>query len=113
MELFHLTTPYLYCPQCFFFSSRTLSGTPYIGIATQEPEGDEPLMDVTANLSDEVPADCIAVKDYSESTGLLAFLKSLGFITEVVEKRRSGFVEIPICRYDKAVLEKYSKAAGR
>lgn len=56
---------------------------------------------------------CIAVKDYSENTGLLAFLKSIGFITEVVEKRRSGYVEIPICRYDKAVLERYSRTAGR
>ena len=87
--------------------------TPYIGIAKQEPEGAEPLMDVTANLSDEVPLGCIAVKDYSENTGLLAFLKSIGFITEVVEKRRSGYVEIPICRYDKAVLERYSRTAGR
>ena len=103
MELFHLKTPYLDCPQCFFYNSRALSGTPYIGIAKQEPEGAEPLMDVTANLSDEVPLGCIAVKDYSENTGLLAFLKSIGFITEVVEKRRSGYVDIPICRYDKAV----------
>lgn len=95
MELFHLKTPYLDCPQCFFYNSRALSGTPYIGIAKQEPEGAEPLMDVTANLSDEVPLGCIAVKDYSENTGLLAFLKSIGFITEVVEKRRSGYVEIP------------------
>lgn len=110
MELFHLKTPYLDCPQCFFYNSRALSGTPYIGIAKQEPEGAEPLMDVTANLSDEVPLGCIAVKDYSENTGLLAFLKSIGFITEVVEKRRSGYVEIP---YDKAVLERYSRTAGR
>lgn len=102
MELFHLKTPYLDCPQCFFYNSRALSGTLYIGIAKQEPEGAEPLMDVTENLSDEVPLGCIAVKDYSENTGLLAFLKSIGFITEVVEKRRSGYVEIPICRYDKA-----------
>ena len=100
MELFHLKTPYLDCPQCFFYNSRALSGTLYIGIAKQEPEGAEPLMDVTENLSDEVPLGCIAVKDYSENTGLLAFLKSIGFITEVVEKRRSGYVEIPICRYD-------------
>ena len=113
MELFHLKTPYLDCPQCFFYNSRALSGTLYIGIAKQEPEGAEPLMDVTANLSDEVPLGCIAVKDYSENTGLLAFLKSIGFITEVVEKRRSGYVEIPICRYDKAVLERYSRTAGR
>lgn len=113
MELFHLKTPYLDCPQCFFYNSRALSGTPYIGIAKQEPEGAEPLMDVTANLSDEVPLGCIAVKDYSENTGLLAFLKSIGFITEVVEKRRSGYVEITICRYDKAVLERYSRTAGR
>ena len=113
MELFHLKTPYLDRPRCFFYSSRALSGSPYIGIAQEDEFGAEPLMDVTANLSDEIPLGCIAVKDYSENTGLLAFLKSLGFITEVVEKRRSGYVEIPICRYDKAVLEKYSKVAGR
>lgn len=93
MELFHLKTPYLDCPQCFFYNSRALSGTLYIGIAKQEPEGAEPLMDVTENLSDEVPLGCIAVKDYSENTGLLAFLKSIGFITEVVEKRRSGYAD--------------------
>ncbi len=39
MELFHLKTPYLDCPQCFFYNSRALSGTLYIGIAKQEPEG--------------------------------------------------------------------------
>ena len=100
-------------PAVLLLHSRALSGTLYIGIAKQEPEGAEPLMDVTANLSDEVPLGCIAVKDYSENTGLLAFLKSIGFITEVVEKRRSGYVEIPICRYDKAVLERYSRTAGR
>ena len=61
MELFHLKTPYLDCPQCFFYNSRALSGTPYIGIAKQEPEGAEPLMDVTANLSDEVPLGCICL----------------------------------------------------
>lgn len=27
MELFHLKTPYLDCPQCFFYNSRALSGT--------------------------------------------------------------------------------------
>lgn len=113
MELFHLKTPYLDCPGCFFYSSRKFSGTPFIGIAKDEPEGAEPLMDVTVNLSDEIPKGCIAVKDYSENTGLLVFLKSIGFITDVVEKRRSGFVEIPICRYDEAVLEKYSRAARR
>lgn len=37
-------------------------------------------------MSDEVPLGCIAVKDYSENTGLLAFPKSIGFITEVVDE---------------------------
>ena len=113
MELFHLKTPFLDCPQCFFYSSHYLAGTTYIGIAQQQDEGAEPLMDVTVFLKDKIPQGCIAVKDYSENTGLVDFLKSIGFITDVVEKRPSGFVEIPICRYDPAVLEKYSKMARR
>lgn len=113
MELFHLKTPILDRPMCFFYTSRNYAGTPYIGIAQQQNEGAEPLMDVTVILKDELPKGCIAVKDYSENTGLVDFLKSIGFITDVVEKRPSGFVEIPICRYDSAVLEKYSKTARR
>ena len=54
-----------------------------------------------------------------------SYLRAVGFskitkrssirqiITDVVEKRPSGFVEIPICRYDPTVLEKYSKMARR
>ena len=113
MELFHLKTPILDRPKCFFYTSRNYAGTPYIGIAQQQNEGAEPLMDVTVILKDELPKGCIAVKDYSENTGLVDFLKSIGFITDVVEKRPSGFAEIPICRYDPAVLEKYSKMARR
>ena len=113
MELFHLKTPILDRPKCFFYTSRNYAGTPYIGIAQQQNEGAEPLMDVTVILKDELPKGCIAVKDYSENTVLVDCLKSIGFITDVVEKRPSGFVEIPICRYDSAVLEKYSKTARR
>ena len=113
MELFHLKTQILDRPQCFFYISRNYAGTPYIGIAQQQDGGAEPLVDVTVILKDEIPNGCIAVKDHSENTGLVDFLKSIGFITDVVEKRPSGFVEIPICRYDPTVLEKYSKMARR
>ena len=37
MELFHLKTPYLDCPQCFFYNSRALSGTLYICLLYTSP----------------------------------------------------------------------------
>lgn len=112
MELFHLKTPYLDCPQCFFYNSRALSGTLYIGIAKQEPEGAEPLMDVTANLSDEVPLGCIAVKDYSENTWPFGFPE----VRSASSRKwwRSAAVDMlrsRSARYDKAVLERYSRTA--
>ena len=108
MELFHLKTPYLDCPQCFFYNSRALSGTLYIGIAKQEPEGAEPLMDVTENLSDEVPLGCIAVKDYSENTGLLAFLNSTGDLVVASSRKWWRSAAVDMLRSRSAAMTKLS-----
>lgn len=92
---------------CMFYVDKYELGGQYIGIACNDPEyGWEPFTDVTIRMSG-VPDGCIAVKSYSENEGLLEGLMALGFITRVVDTRRSGFAEIPICEYDKNVLNKY------
>ena len=72
----------------------------------------EPLLTVTVNLAEPIPEGCIAVKDYSENEGVLDCLQELGIVTEVVSWVPSGYVMIPICRYDPEVLNLYLGGAN-
>lgn len=54
----------------------------------------------TVNLPDfDVPEGCCYIKDYSENAGMLDALVVAGVVSEPLKYSRSGFVDMPMCRY--------------
>lgn len=80
----------------------TENGNLYIGVVRKG----ELIADVTVNVG-TLPLGQIAVKNYSENAGLLEQLEQLGLVEEVVGYVPSGFVQIPICKYNKEILAQY------
>lgn len=108
---FELKTPYAEYNNCYFYTDRyTDNGNLFIGIAQDNKDtGDvDYIMNVTVNLGMPLPDGCIAVKDYSENEGLLEKMKALGMVTEVLAYLPSGYVSVPLCRYDRQILQKYT-----
>ena len=59
-----------------------------------------PILTASVNLPDVPILDnpnLVAIKDYSENTGVLGALIQAGIVGEPVLTARSGFVDIPIC----------------
>lgn len=109
MDYFTLETKYGRYENCFFRTNAYRDGSIAIK-ASQVVDGfSEPILFVTVNLGHPLPENCIAVKDYSENEGVLDCLQELGLITEVVCRERSGYVIIPVCRYDPEILARYCK----
>ena len=93
---------------CSFHTARySEGGNLYIGITRKG----EPIADVTVNIG-ALPPGQIAVKNYSENAGLLEQLEQLGLVEEVVRYVPSGFVQIPICKYNEEVLAQYCANQG-
>ncbi len=111
-DTFHLKTKFVDAPECRFYKRRTGKGKHLLGIKRNGEYGWEPLMDVTIELGDPVPENCIAIKSYSENEGLLEYLQGLGLITKVLCYVHSGYVRIPICEYDSEVLDRYCADAA-
>ena len=105
MRKFTLNTRYSHYDDCFFRVSSYASGGPSIEIWSAS-KGQ--ICHVTCDL-EGIPEGCIAVKDYSENTGLLDEMKRLGLVERVITYRGSGFVMIPICKYNKGVLREYNE----
>ncbi len=108
---FELKTPYAEYKRCYFYTDHYMvNGNLFIGIAQDSADDGEVdyIMNVTVNTDVPLPDGCIAVKDYSENEGILETMKALGLVTEILAYLPSGYVSIPICRYDKSVLQKYS-----
>lgn len=106
---FEVRTKHCTYSNCSFYTSTyDANGKLYIGIVADLGDGVQPVMDVTVNVNAMAPEDCIAVKNHSENAGVLDEMKRIGLVTEVVGKVQSGFVRIPICRYNKGVLDRYS-----
>lgn len=64
----------------------------------------------TVNLEGQtLPHDEIAVKDYGENVGVLAFLRENGIVTDIVRWVKSGYVTIPICKIDLKRLEELTR----
>jgi len=59
-----------------------------------------PFLVASVNLpTEKIEPDEIAIKDYSENSGVLQHLIDLGVISEPIRYANNGHVEIPICKY--------------
>lgn len=73
-------------------------------IRLETPDG-EPWTDATRAVGCPLPADCVAIKDYSENEGLLALLVKAGVLEpQQLATIPSGFVELPVHRLTRAAL---------
>lgn len=73
-----------------------------ISAVTDEARGlfeGEPITTCTVNL-DPLPSNQVAIKDYSENEGMLNVLQKAGIIGDVIRFESSGFVQIPICKFN-------------
>ena len=69
----------------------------------------EPYCVCSVNPGKTIPSDKIAVKDYSENTGMVEFLREQGIIEgEPTENIPSGFVNIPVFRLSRKGAELFS-----
>lgn len=59
---------------------------------------DEPFVTASVNVSEQLAPNEVAVKDYSENTGVLSALVGSGLVSAPVRWILTGFVEIPVCR---------------
>lgn len=73
-------------------------GTALVLETTRESD-DAPLHFATATVwLPDIPAGHVAIKTYGENTGMLTALIKAGIVSQPVEWRPSGFVNIPICK---------------
>ena len=110
MEKFKYHSPYETYEDCYFRVGHYGNFRHKGGIAIRiwnDTEG--PIADVTVNLDIPLQENEIAIKDYSENTGMIVNMQSIGLIGDFpVRYERSGYVSIPIFVYDEKVLRKYS-----
>ena len=106
MNTFNLKLKYGTYNNCFFKVNKYRNGNIALGIYNMS---DGPICTVTVNPGMALPDDLIAIKNYSENSGVLESLIELGFIEDVVGTLPQGFVEIPICTYNKEMIDNYSE----
>ncbi len=63
-----------------------------------KPRNKEQLATVTVNFPYELPPNHVAIKDYSENSGVLDFLIEAGIVEQPSYQIQSGFVLIPVCK---------------
>lgn len=61
-----------------------------------EEEG--PIATATVNMGGKLPKDQAYIKDYSENAGMFEALVEAGIIVEVVGRKVSGNVIVPLCK---------------
>lgn len=107
--MFDLNTAYFHATSCEFHI-REAKGfgmdIDIFGILQGEKEP-EHIMRVNC-LFKGLDRYMIAVKDYSENTGLLNELLRLGIVSKPSWFIASGFVRIPVCRVNMAELNKHT-----
>jgi len=59
-----------------------------------------PVATATVNMGDKLPKDQAYIKDYSENEGMLEALADAGIVKEVIGRKVSGFVIVPLCTLD-------------
>lgn len=107
MNTFNLKLKYGTYNNCFFKVSRYTNDNIALGIYNS----DGPVCTATVNPGIYISDDFVAIKNYSENSGVLEALIELGFIKDVVNTIALGFVEIPICRYNTEMINNYSQHA--
>ena len=105
---FSIKTKFATYDNCFFKTGKYADNTPAIHIHQNTQYGVEPILTATVSLGVPLPDGCILVKDYSENEGVLEFLKNLGVVTKVMCYLPSGYVSIPVCKYDPKTLARYT-----
>jgi len=70
----------------------------------------EPVAGITANFDIDMPPYCSAVKNYSENEGMLLFLLENGFGIPTGQGIESGYVTLPVFRFDKEMLRELDPA---
>lgn len=105
MNTFNLKLKFGTYKDCYFETNKYKNGNLALSIYNFS---DGPICTVTVNPGMALPDDLVAIKNYSENDGILPELIKLGIINEVVYMLPQGFVEIPICTYNKEMLKKYS-----
>jgi len=68
-------------------------------------EDGEPIAKGTVNLYDKLSKNKAYIKDYSENEGMLESLKEAGIVTEIIGYKQTGFVVVPLCKLNLALLE--------
>lgn len=66
-----------------------------------------PAFVATVNVPEEdIGNDEMFIKDYAENQGVLAFLRENHIVTDLVRYVKSGYVDIPLCKFDIKQLNK-------
>lgn len=80
-------------------------GSGQIALALRDSSDGERYCTATVNLpTDRMDADEVAVKNYSENAGVLDALTAAGVVGPPVRHISSGYVDIPVCRLQPAVV---------
>lgn len=58
----------------------------------------EPVATATVDINKPLPENHVAVKDYSENTGMLKVLVEAEVVSEPTTYIANGFVRIPVCK---------------
>lgn len=94
MSTFTYKSKYGTYTDCMFMTGYYENGNLGVEIWSNS-EG--PITKVTVNPDVKIPTDKIAVKDYSENEGMVAWLKSMDIIKEnPTNEIRSGWIKIPV-----------------
>lgn len=109
MATFKYCSPYGVYENCYFRVGHYGNFRNKGGIAIEIWSDEEgPIAKVTVNLDIPLAPDEIAVKDYAENTGMVLSMQKIGLIGEAIKSLRTGFVNVPIFKLNKEVLEEYS-----
>lgn len=97
--------------KCYLEPHRYNNGN--LAIAMVEAETGEPYATATVNTGVILPADTVAIKDYSENAGVLNFLVKQGVVEPpytIIPKSVlcCGWVDIPVCKLTESGKELFA-----
>lgn len=66
----------------------------------------EPIATATVNI-EGLEQNEVAIKNYSENEGMLELFRSLNFVDSPHRWVESGFINLPICKFNEKVIREY------